>query len=378
DGVRLRPTRLEGPVPVVVSLPTDRAEARSLARAVLDRHGPETPWAHQAVLVRTNAQGVLIEEAFQAVRIPYRLRGRLPFTELPEVRDALHQLRRHRAGFREGLAVLETSVLDGDGSGDEAGMAGASDAEAARMANLAELLRLAGDYTDSVQAPTADGFVQWLAATVRSEEAAVGSDAVEIATFHAAKGLEWPVVHVAGLEVGLVPITYARTAEAKAEERRLFYVALTRAEREVRLYWAQERTFGTRASPRSRSPYVGEIEPVLTALAAGANPADWRAHLPNVRAALGGRGSGPGTKAADRLDDPADVDLFDALRQWRLARSRAAAVPAYVIFSDATLAELATRRPSSRTSLLAVPGIGPTKAGRFGDDVLALIARHPR
>ena len=53
---------------------------------------------------------------------------------------------------------------------------------------------------------------------------------IDLATFHAAKGLEWPIVHLAGLEDGLVPIGHARTEEAVAEERRLFYVAVTRAE----------------------------------------------------------------------------------------------------------------------------------------------------
>jgi len=56
------------------------------------------------------------------------------------------------------------------------------------------------------------------------------SDAVEVATFHAAKGLEWPIVHLAGLEQGLMPISRAKTPAEVAEERRLLYVAITRAD----------------------------------------------------------------------------------------------------------------------------------------------------
>lgn len=90
-----------------------------------------------------------------------------------------------------------------------------------------------------------------------------GSDAVDVATFHAAKGLEWPIVHLAGLEQGLVPISRAQTPAEVAEEQRLLYVAITRAERELHCHWAAERAFGDRTSARHPSPYLNAI---LTAL----------------------------------------------------------------------------------------------------------------
>jgi ATP-dependent DNA helicase RecQ len=51
-------------------------------------------------------------------------------------------------------------------------------------------------------------------------------------------------------------------------------------------------------------------------------------------------------------------------------------VPAYVIFHDRTLREIAARRPATRTALLAVAGIGPVKASRYGDAVLAIVREH--
>src|SRR5207244_686682 len=86
--------------------------------------------------------------------------------------------------------------------------------------------------------------------------APAAADAVELLTFHKAKGLEWPVVRVTGLERGLVPIAYAETPAALAEERRLLYVALTRAEQELHLSWAQRRTLGGREMARQASPYL--------------------------------------------------------------------------------------------------------------------------
>ena len=86
-----------------------------------------------------------------------------------------------------------------------------------------------------------------------------GADAVDVATFHAAKGLEWPIVHLAGLEQGFVPIGRAQTPNEVDEERRLLYVAVTRAERELHCHWASERTFGEKKVARSPSPYLKAI-----------------------------------------------------------------------------------------------------------------------
>ncbi len=82
---------------------------------------------------------------------------------------------------------------------------------------------------------------------------------VVVATFHAAKGLEWPIVHLAGLEEGLVPISRAQTPVEIAEERRLLYVAITRAERQLHFHWAAERKFGERSASRAPSPYLLDI-----------------------------------------------------------------------------------------------------------------------
>jgi superfamily II DNA helicase RecQ len=63
-----------------------------------------------------------------------------------------------------------------------------------------------------------------------------------------------------------------------------------------------------------------------------------------------------------------------ALREWRLARARADEVPAFVVFSDRTLAELAARTPRTIAELAAVPGIGPAKLERYGPELLAQLA----
>ena len=388
--LRLRPSRPEGPIPSVTSHDTDVAEARAIARSIARHRSASAPWSHHAVLTRTNAQAVLLAESLRAAGAPVRVRGQTPFLQLPEVREALRSLHRTRGSLRDALGELEARVgvdpeLENHAAADEdsfddldpdASPRALSDAELARVRNLEELLRLANEYVNDDRSPSADGFEAWLNATVGSDDGAGGGDAVDVATFHAAKGLEWPIVHLAGLESGLVPIGHAQTTDELAEERRLFYVAVTRAERELHLHWSEQRTFGTRQARRRPSPYLDDIEPVLDALRRGAEPVDGTAQLPVVRQALNGAG---GTRRGSRASTslaPGDEPLFEALRKWRSQQAKAAAVPAYVIFDDKTLTELATRRPGDRASLLRVPGIGPVKLERYGDDLLSVVAQH--
>ena len=80
------------------------------------------------------------------------------------------------------------------------------------------------------------------------------------------------------------------------------------------------------------------------------------------------------TGAVPANGDHADGELFERLRAWRLERSRADEVPAYVVLHDRTLRELAEAQPRTPTELAAVSGFGPTKIDRYGDAVLAVIS----
>lgn len=76
---------------------------------------------------------------------------------------------------------------------------------------------------------------------------------------------------------------------------------------------------------------------------------------------------------APRDFSPADEALREGLREWRRQRASADAVPAYVVFSDATLDDIVARRPATSDDLLRCKGIGPAKLERFGDELLAAI-----
>lgn len=371
----LRSSRADGPPPAVIAYPSDRAEARGAAAEVRAARHRGLPWSQMAVLVRTNAQAGAFRDAFRAAGIPHRVTGAAALLDEPAVQQALEDLRRRR--------TLPFPLLAADLS-TAAGDPGAGSAPA-----LSRLADLAREFASVDAEATADGFLAWLPAA-GGEDTAEGDGAVTISSFHRAKGLEWEAVWVCGLERGLVPLTRAASAAAEAEERRLLYVALTRAQRELHCSWAETRHFGARGVPRDPSPWLAAID-----LAAGAapnldtsGPDEWRQRLAEQRQALrsarraqgrprrrGGAGPasepsrGDGAEAADRL-------LMAELRAWRAQRARAAGVPAHVLLHDRTIEALATRRPGDEEALLAVPGMGPVKVARFGPQLLALLGAH--
>ncbi len=397
--VRLVAHRPSGPAPTVRSHDDERAEANAVARALRDGHRPGVPWSQQAVLVRTNAQTAAIAEACGTAGVPHRVRGAGSLLEFPEVKDALDSIRRspslevaladlaadvdrrNRRALRSdgrapggrpsGPARDADDAVEGPGAPGEPDGSGTDVAIDDRAANVAEVVRLGHEYRSLDPTGGTGGFIAWLVSTLRNEDAASGGDAVEIVTFHAAKGLEWSTVHVAGLEQGLVPIHHAQDdPDSVDEERRLLYVALTRARESLHCHWARRRTFGTRASRRSPSPW---LDAIATAVGAGGNeltPAQ------SARRAAGARSGGARQRTASSSTDLVGTDraLFERLRSWRRDQARAADVPAFVIFNDAVLQEVARRRPDDRAALLEVPGIGPVKAERFGDDLLEIVA----
>ena len=87
--------------------------------------------------------------------------------------------------------------------------------------------------------------------------------------------------------------------------------------------------------------------------------------------------STPAEKKTGRCADcPASYDeaLFERLREWRLARASDDSVPAFVIFTDATLQLIAEHAPADEKGLRKISGVGPSKIAKYGDEVLALVA----
>jgi ATP-dependent DNA helicase UvrD/PcrA len=284
----------------IVAYETDTDEAFGVVSALRHARSPGMTWSSIAVLARTNAQLLLFERELEAAGVPFRSGGGRAFLARPTVRRALDRLTSgtNGSGFRAWLEDLIASApgpVD-DGTDDESELPEAAAGDIALSTprgdeDLDELGNLALEYLRYDSSPTGDGFVSWLEASLRSDPPRQAGDAVDLMTFHRAKGLEWRTVFVTGLEEGLVPIAHARGAEAISEERRLLYVACTRAMDDLRCSWARERSFGGRLSARKPSPYLAAIEATHRELArlGELTPERSRASKEHVRAILAGR-----------------------------------------------------------------------------------------
>jgi DNA helicase-2/ATP-dependent DNA helicase PcrA len=339
-----------GPDVTYVESPSEADEAGAVAARIAGLRDGGVPASEIAVLYRINAQSEAYEQALTAAGIPYVLKGGERFFERAEVREAVILLRgaaRAADDVEESLPNGVTQVLATTGWRPDKPPAGTGAARE-RWENLTALVRLAE--THAAERPNDDlsAFVADLAERAAAQHAPT-VEGVTLASLHAAKGLEWDAVFLVGLVEGIMPISHAVTPVQVAEERRLFYVGVTRARRFLTLSWATAREAGRR--PRPRSSFLEGLAP--------------RAAAPPSR---------PGSKTTKTAVTASDPVLFERLRTWRTEAAKELKQPAFVVFTDATLVAIADARPASEAALRKVPGVGTSKLERFGADVLALLA----
>jgi DNA helicase-2/ATP-dependent DNA helicase PcrA len=276
----------------------DAEEADAIADACWREFTGGVAWHRIAVLFRTNAQSALFEAALSRRGVPFRLTGAQRFAARPSVRVLLDRLRdadRNLPGrpFSQHLSDLAADVDEEPGVDDPGAATQTTNDVATRPGNSASddelrthrdaLLRFGRQYLALENGPgSVAGFVSWLDLATRGESS--DERGVDLVTFHRAKGLEWQVVFVTGLERGLVPISWATTPSARAEERRLLHVALGRAEDWVHCSWARERTAHGRRVPRRPTPWLAELE--VAAGSSSVEPVDPKERLGQALATL--------------------------------------------------------------------------------------------
>ncbi|MDE3721078.1 ATP-dependent DNA helicase UvrD2 [Nocardiopsis sp. N85] len=374
----LQAQRPDGPDPVYQEYEDEPAEATGVARKIGVLLEEGVPAGEIAVLVRTNAQSAAYEQALTDQGVPFTVRGTARFFERPEIKKAVHLLRgaRHEAAGEEPAPLISTvrQLLGQIGLTDTA-PEGRQARE--RWESLTAMVQLAEDMAAK---PHPDGtpvtmndLVEELDVRMATEHAP-GFEGVTIASLHAAKGLEWDAVFLVGLTEGMMPIIYAETDEQVEEERRLFYVGVTRAREHLAMSWSLARSPGGRKS-RKPSRFLDGLRPASPTTAARRTE---RKRGGPARCRVCGSSL---TDAAERklgrcLDCPSSYDeaLLERLRDWRRAVSQEQKVPAYVIFTDATLQAIAEQEPSGLSQLAAVSGVGAVKLDRYGEAVLALVS----
>ena len=314
----LRAAREPGAATVLRGLAGPPQQADLIVERVRALHGDGVPYEEMALLARTNARLADFEEVFADAKVPFQGAALLA---REGARRLLKAVRSH-GGSPAAATIRHTAYELGmlDKLPDRLG-----EREVTRQQDLARIVRLADEFDDG----TTDvvGFVAYLQERFAPGSAGRG---VHLLTYHGAKGLEFDAVFLPRLEERELPSRLAKKDADIAEERRLFYVGMTRARHHLTITWS--------GKPSRFLAELGiEVRPP--------RPAE--------------------------PDDP----LYRALKRWRLDRAKADEIPAFVVFHDTTLAAIAARRPRTAAELATISGVGPMKLERYAAEVLSVLAQ---
>jgi len=322
-----------GDIPTTSSFPDEQAEAIGIAHYLRDIRSPETRWSNHAVLTRTNEQLALIAQTFDKLKLPYRFRGQGGVLKRPEVKDLVDQLCARESDF----SALANDLFEEFDHGPQK-----------RIAELA--IQYARENFNA----TGSAFRDWLR-TLRPGDFEHPTDGVDLATFHSAKGLEWPSVIIAGLEEGLVPIR-----ADDPEERRLLYVAVSRAQRNLHLTWSRTRERGGMVRNREPSPWLALIA------ASVQHPKEMSKDLTAQYLA----------QARSNLDVGRQDDISSRrqrLTTWIDQTARARRIEPSALLPKHLIAEVAERFPTNLSELAEVTGLGQARLSRVGPEILKVI-----
>ncbi|UYQ76423.1 ATP-dependent DNA helicase UvrD2 [Glutamicibacter sp. JL.03c] len=375
--------RDHGPSPEFFETKDDENEAEEVAQRIKKLMGEGQDLSEIAILYRTNGQSQAFEQALSAHSIPYVMRGAERFFSRREVKEGMLALRAALSVAAEtSVSQLVRDVLSSHGYSANA-PSGGTGAVRQRWESLSALVRLADEV---VALKTEQGTEATLHDVVRELEdrAAIQHaptlDGITLASFHAAKGLEWDAVFLVGLSEGLVPISYAKDQAGFDEERRLLYVGITRARKHLFLSWSLARTPGGRAH-RYPSRFLDGIKSVRQASSRQQTTYKKREQklIPAICTNCGSFLTSAKERKLKRCAScPAAYDeaLFDSLRNWRSEIAHSNSVPAFVIFTDATLMSIAEHQPESLQGLSKIAGVGRSKLERYGEAILAVLGSY--
>ena len=301
---------------------TESDESAFITKSVL-RAKSGRSWNDIAVLVRVNAVADEVREALSKVGVPIRSsrRGGAWARAVAAATDLTG---------RESLTAWAADILD----------TGEYEPEDVDYI-VAGLVR---QFLDDNRAGTVDGrtFGSWLTTSADLAE----SDGVEVLTFHAAKGREWPYVIVAGAEKGLLPHRGARGAVARSEEARLAYVALTRAADELVVTWTDSRN-GKSSGP---SPFLPTVTTEIPTFDPPPEELRRRARVHNI-------------------GNP----VQNAIEEWRRNAARLARVEPHAILSTRSIRMMVRDVPTSLEDIARMSD--PVFARRHGEALLAVITQ---
>lgn len=236
-----------GSAPVIFESKDSVQEANQIASEIKDQLARGIKANEIAVLYRVNSQSELFEKALADRGIDYQVRGGERFFNRPEILQLIRLVKAETIVPSE--KPLYQIVSD---AARELGWKSKEPSEGGAVRDVWEALSSFIAIVDELpEGSTIADFVKEIDERIRSQHEPVKA-AVTLSTIHAAKGLEWDSVFLAGLNEGLLPISYAKSEIAIYEERRLFYVGITRARKELSLSHSKVNALNGREQSKSR------------------------------------------------------------------------------------------------------------------------------
>jgi DNA helicase-2/ATP-dependent DNA helicase PcrA len=237
----------QGSVPTIFEANDSAAEAAQIATEIKEQLARGIKPNEIAVLYRVNSQSEIFEKALADHGIDYQVRGGERFFNRPEILQLVRLVRAETIVPTD--KPLYNIVSD---AARELGWKSKEPSEGGAVRDQWEALNSFIAIVDELpDGSSIADFVKEVDERIRSQHEPIKA-AVTLSTIHAAKGLEWDSVFLAGLNEGLLPISYAKTELAIYEERRLFYVGITRARKELSLSYSKRGAVSGREQSKSR------------------------------------------------------------------------------------------------------------------------------
>lgn len=231
--------------------------------------GPEgLSFSDIAVLYRTDMQARAVMDAFVRSGLPFQKRSHDRLAERPGVDRVLAELTAYTPAAGELPGIVGTAVTGRLRQAAHTALEGIGDPEGAEAAEIYSAVELLEPLADRC-GDDLEGFRTELALGIEVDTWDPRADRISLLTLHAAKGLEFPVVFVVGCEDGLLPLRWLGTGpdeiddEQTAEERRLLFVGMTRAQRALYLSYAAERSRQGTTRRSGRSPFLADLDPAV-------------------------------------------------------------------------------------------------------------------
>lgn len=359
-----------GPSPSLVVADDESSEVQRVVNLIKGKLASGYSPEDVAVLYRFNSQSAAFEQALSSASIPYVVVDSEKFFDRPEIVQVLREgwskmckLENIESSISppgdyesvSGLELLRSTLSDfGFVREDPPGVAGSAQE---RWEAYNALLESVESMHDSESLTSREVFNEL--AIMKKESHEITLQAVTLSTLHKAKGLEWALVFMPRMVEGSLPSAFSKTVKDLEEEKRLMYVGMTRAKKELVLSYAKMRKSGNRKWSSSPSNYLNDIGLMVNNFS-----------KTNPRQTSSTRSSVTPVVAFE------NTALFKALLSWRSNTAKLSKVPDFSIISEPALIHIACSRPKDLKELLKTPGVGSVKLKKYSNELLEIVQVH--